>query len=98
MPNNVSGVTVSLKMAERVEELREWKRKQSYTFGAITEQNGLINRWSEYLKRNHSNIKLMNFVPMKSHDVLEYNLEYAAKTMIERAVSGEYNQWKSLKD
>lgn len=62
------------------------------------EQNGLINRWSEYLKSNHSNIKLMNFVPMRSPDVLEYNLEYAAKTMIERAVSGEYNQWKSLKD
>lgn len=26
-------------MTERVEELREWKRKQSYTLGAITEQN-----------------------------------------------------------
>lgn len=62
------------------------------------EQNGLINRWSEYLKSNHSNIKLMDFVPMRSPYVLEYNLEYAAKTMIERAVSGEYNQWKSLKD
>ena len=62
------------------------------------EQNGLINRWSEYLKSNHSNIKLMDFVPMRSPDVLEYNSEYAAKTMIERAVSGEYNQWKSLKD
>lgn len=227
--NSGGGVSVSLKMAERVEELREWKRKQSYTFGAITEQNiadamgvcvktlkkmykqfdipqrlhylsrpdiyfdvkhcdcttlkksiadriyayimkmkpqdmrverdvivridpmtihfhdccgdkitrcakmkavdmkvdfyfpdyktafycntlfkdffkdnveqnGLINRWSEYLKSNHSNIKLMDFVPMRSPNVLEYNLEYAAKTMIERAVSGEYNQWKSLKD
>ena len=62
------------------------------------EQNGLINCWSEYLKSNHSNIKLMDFVPMRSPDVLEYNLECAAKTMIERAVSGEYNQWKSLKD
>ena len=227
--NSGGGVSVSLKMAERVEELREWKRKQSYTFGAITEQNiadamgvcvktlkkmykqfdipqrlhyqwrpdiyfdvkhcdcttlkksvadriyayimkmkpqdmrverdvivridpmtihfydycgdritrcakmkavdmkvdfyfpdyktaffcntvfkdfikdnveqnGLINRWSEYLKSNHSNIKLMNFVPMRTPDAREYSLEYAAKTMIERAVSGEYNQWKSLKD
>ena len=39
--HNNSGrcISVSPKMTERVEELREWKRKQSYTFGAITEQN-----------------------------------------------------------
>lgn len=62
------------------------------------EQNGLINCGSEYLKSNHSNIKLMNFVPMRTPDAREYSLEFAAQTMIERAISGEYNQLKSLKD
>ena len=223
------GVSVSLKMAERVEELREWKRKQSYTFGAITEQNiadamgvcvktlkkmykqfdipkrlyyqwrpdiyfdvkqcdcttlkksvadriyayimkmkpqdmrverdvivridpmtihfydycgdritrcakmkavdmkvdfyfpdyktaffcntvfkdfikdnveqnGSVGSWSSYLKKHKCNIKLMDFVPMRTPDAREYSLEFAAQTMIERAISGEYNQWKSLKD
>ena len=40
----------------------------------------------------------MGFVPMRTPDAREYSLEFAAQTMIERAISGEYNQWKSLKD
>ena len=62
------------------------------------EQNGSVGSWSSYLKKHKCNIKLMDFVPMRTPDAREYSLEFAAQTMIERAISGEYNQWKSLKD
>lgn len=56
---------------------------------------GHINVWSEYLKRFKNGVKLIPFVPMFSPNDRQYSMRSAAQTMIDRAISGEYNQWKS---
>lgn len=59
---------------------------------------GNINLWSDYLRTFNNSIKLISFIPMRSPDARQYCLEFAAQTMIDRAVSGEYNQWKSSRN
>lgn len=56
---------------------------------------GHINVWSEYLKRFKNGVKLIPFVPMFSPYDRQFSMRAAAQTMIDRAISGEYNQWKS---
>lgn len=59
---------------------------------------GNINLWSNYLRTFNNSIKLIPFLPMRSPDARQYSLEFAAQTMIDRAVSGEYLQWKSSRN
>ena len=59
---------------------------------------GHINVWSEYLKRFKNGVKLVPFVPMFSPNDRQYSMRSAAQTMIDRAISGEYNQWKSSRN
>jgi hypothetical protein len=56
---------------------------------------GHINVWSEYLERFKNGVKLIPFVPMFSPNDRQFSMRAAAQTMIDRAISGEYNQWKS---
>lgn len=59
---------------------------------------GHINVWSEYLKRFKNGVKLIPFVPMFSPYDRQFSMRSAAQTMIDRAISGEYNQWKSSRN
>ena len=52
------------------------------------------NLWSEYLRKFKNDIKLMTIVPLKSLENTYCDLEFAAQSMIDRAISGEYNHWK----
>lgn len=56
---------------------------------------GHINVWCEYLERFKNGVKLIPFVPMFSPNDRQFSMRAAAQTMIDRAISGEYNQWKS---
>ena len=52
--------------------------------------------WKEYLRRFKNGIKLMTFIPFKSFDNVYFDFELSAKSMIARAISGEYNHWKCV--
>lgn len=56
---------------------------------------GHINVWCDYLKKFKNGVKLISFVPMFSPEDRQFSMKSAAQTMIDRAISGEYNQWKS---
>ena len=53
-----------------------------------------VNLWAEYLRKFKNDIKLMTFIPFKSLENTYCDLEFAAQSMIDRAISGEYNHWK----
>ena len=55
---------------------------------------GISSLWSEYLRKFKNGVKLMAVCPIKSLEDRYIDLEYMAKSMIDRAVSGEYNYWK----
>lgn len=59
--------------------------------------SGMINLWSYYLRSNNNSVKLIPFIPMRTPDAGQLNLESGALTMIDRAISGEYIQWKLRK-
>lgn len=50
--------------------------------------------WESYLRRFKNEVKLMAFPPFKSVEDRYIDIEYMAKSMIDRAISGEYNYWK----
>lgn len=57
----------------------------------------MIYQWSDYFRSNNNSVKLIPFIPMRTPDAGQLSLESGALTMIDRAISGEYIQWKSRK-
>lgn len=50
--------------------------------------------WESYLRQFKNEVKLMAFLPFKSLEDRYIDIEFMAKSMIDRAISGEYNHWK----
>lgn len=50
--------------------------------------------WGDYLRKFKNGIKLMAAIPIKTLEDRYVNIEFMAKSMIDRAISGEYNHWK----
>ena len=68
---------------------------------SLTKDNiniGMIYHWSDYLRSNNNSVKLIPFIPMRTPDAGKLSLESGALTMIDRAISGEYIQWKLRKN
>ena len=55
---------------------------------------GVSSNWSQYLRQFKNGVKLMAVSPTKSLEDKYVDIEYMAKSMIDRVVSGEYNYWK----
>lgn len=50
--------------------------------------------WESYLRQFKNGVKLMAVSPIKSLEERYIDIDYMAKSMIDRAISGEYNCWK----
>ena len=55
---------------------------------------GVSNRWSSYLKKFKNEFKLMAVPPIQTFEDRYIDINYMAKSMIDRAISGEYSYWK----
>lgn len=55
---------------------------------------GVSNSWSSYLKQFKNEFKLMAVPPIQTFEDRYIDINYMAKSMIDRAISGEYNYWK----
>lgn len=56
--------------------------------------SGHPGHWSSYLKQFKNNVKLLEVLPIKTLEDRYVDIEFMAKSMIGRAISGEYNHWK----
>lgn len=55
---------------------------------------GVSNSWSSYLKQFKNEFKLMAVPPIQTFEDRYIDINYMAKSMIDRAILGEYNYWK----
>lgn len=55
---------------------------------------GVSNSWSSYLKKFKNEFKLMAVPPIQTFEDRYIDINYMAKSMIDRAILGEYNYWK----
>ena len=58
----------------------------------VDANSSIPSNWGEYLRRFKNDVQLMPFIPLKSFKNTYCDLEWGAKRMIERAISGEYLQ------
>jgi hypothetical protein len=56
--------------------------------------SGHPGHWSSYLKKFKNNVKLLEVLPIKTLEDIYVDIEFMVKSMIDRAISGEYNYWK----
>lgn len=56
--------------------------------------SGHPGQWSSYLKQFKNNVKLLEVLPIKTLEDIYVDIEFMVKSMIDRAISGEYNHWK----
>ena len=57
-------------------------------------RSGVSSQWSQYLRKFKNGVKLMSVLPIKTLEDRYVDIEFMAKSMIDRAISGEYNHWK----
>ena len=57
-------------------------------------RSGDSSQWSEYLRKFKNGVKLMAVSPIKSLEDKYVDIEYMAKSMIDRVISGEYSHSK----
>ena len=57
-------------------------------------RSGVSSQWSRYLREFKNGVKLMSVLPIKTVEDRYVDIEFMAKSMIGRAISGEYNHWK----
>ena len=57
-------------------------------------RSGVSSQWSQYLRKFKNGVKLMSVLPIKTLEDRYVDIEFMAKSMIGRAMSGEYNHWK----
>lgn len=57
-------------------------------------RSGVSSQWSQYLRQFKNGVKLMSVLPIKTLEDRYVDIEFMAKSMIGRAISGEYNHWK----
>lgn len=57
-------------------------------------RSGVSSQWSRYLRQFKNGVKLMSVLPIKTLEDRYVDIEFMAKSMIDRAISGEYNYRK----
>lgn len=69
-------------------------------FKSLCKKNSVGSRipskWSSYLRQFKNKVKLMPVMPMKSMEDRYIDIEFMAKSMIDRAISGEYRCWEHV--